>query len=111
MTSQEELQTLMTHPRVIARLGHLPTFASLLGALREFGEPAFELNGDGSTCTVIVPNPGSGAPLSICGHAQTPANPSGAGLACLLALLEHTEAVASPTQMKRLMQELLARGF
>jgi hypothetical protein len=73
-------------PRLRAHFEGEPNFADLLSALKEFGEPFFTIRGQESFCEVNIPTPDGEE--SVCGRTEAAANPSGAGLACLLALLE-----------------------
>jgi len=88
MTSTEELQNLLADPTLKQFFGEeQPTFAELVQALSEFGEPLFELQGNRSFCSVIVIT--AAGKEMFRGVAETPANPSAAGLACLIKLLKH----------------------
>jgi len=90
MTAKESVCELLARPRLRQHFTGEVGFADLLSALEEFGEPRFTLRGQQSFCEVSLP--GSEGSVTICGQTDVAANPSGAGLACLLALLQHLDS-------------------
>jgi hypothetical protein len=88
MKASDEIHELLRNPVLKDYFGtEMPSFADLNQALSSFGNPLFEMNKEGSFCSVIV--------LTIEGKklfrgvTGTQANPSAAGLACLLELLDY----------------------
>jgi hypothetical protein len=89
MTSEDEVRAKLAHPRILEHFDHEPNFAELLAALEEFGHPRFELYDRQSFCAVTIP--GASGEILVCGQTETAANPSAAGLDCLLALLHRVD--------------------
>ena len=80
------VQTLLSDPRLQNRLGSAPSFADVLTALRQFGEPQISLQGQTSVCQVEL-----GDGTTVRSSIESPANPAAATLLCLLDLIEDNE--------------------